>query len=376
MVQRNGGHRRNKFYSDRHVTLCPERLHGDHRTGNHLFLFAAAVYLASKTNRTVAMPTCGWPLDRTFQMVDSSPAMGRPPFAVVRYADGEPPCPCRSLRPSPERPYNGDDRFDSESGLAELRRSRLRTLSLCGLYQTHRYPDAIGSILRRLLQFRPEVRHEADIFREETRPDGWKPASYFRIGIHVRRGDFMRTVWLGNDVTTVIDGEYIDRALDFFLVNGNSTWRRRYSRFQLVVATDDWHWTRRILEDKFSSPLWTLQNVSRNIITTATRKRSSALIYRVDVTQSSANGSQRQFVDVSVAFSDETRSAAVDLAVLAGCDAVIMSTGSFSWWAAWLSNTTVVYYDKWPRPVPLTKGGIRVEYDNALYFPQRWIPLH
>jgi galactoside 2-L-fucosyltransferase 1/2 len=62
-----------------------------------------------------------------------------------------------------------------------------------------------------------------------------------------------------------------------------------------------------------------------------------------------------------------------DLALMASCDHVISSVGSFSWWAGWLANGTVVYY-RWP-----AKEGtaLRRAYskDYMDYFYPHWIGI-
>jgi len=72
----------------RYVSLCTDLpLMTIRRTGNHLFMLAATMYLAERTNRTVLMPLAGWPLDEWFQ-TDS----------IERYINKY-PCPCLTLRP-------------------------------------------------------------------------------------------------------------------------------------------------------------------------------------------------------------------------------------------------------------------------------------
>ena len=64
-------------------------------------------------------------------------------------------------------------------------------------------------------------------------------------------------------------------------------------------------------------------------------------------------------------------SAGFDMALLASCDALIISTGSYGWWAAWLANKTTVYYRYWPRPGSI----ISRRFTREDYFPPQWIAL-
>ncbi|XP_074656851.1 galactoside alpha-(1,2)-fucosyltransferase 2-like [Tubulanus polymorphus] len=74
--------------------------------------------------------------------------------------------------------------------------------------------------------------------------------------------------------------------------------------------------------------------------------------------------------NVNVVFS-KAKDPALDLAILSSCDHVIMSTGSFGWWAAWLANGTTIYYKDWPRKnSPLAR---KVSHQD--YFPPYWIGL-
>ena len=61
----------------------------------------------------------------------------------------------------------------------------------------------------------------------------------------------------------------------------------------------------------------------------------------------------------------------VDLAMLSMCEHVIMTTGTFSWWAAWMANGTTIYYENWPNPGTVLYNQI-IKED---FFMPHWIPM-
>lgn len=65
----------------------------------------------------------------------------------------------------------------------------------------------------------------------------------------------------------------------------------------------------------------------------------------------------------------------VDFATLALCDHVIISRGTFSWWAGWLNRGTTIYY-KYYNPKNISKSRIPPDED---YIPRdrenHWIPI-
>jgi len=308
--------------TSRYVTLCRARLNDSHRTGNHLFLLAGVVYAAQLTGRTVSMPTDGWTLDNVFNL-----------NGINRYPAG-PNCPCHEFTHPPAISYHGDDHLDTEEGRAALQQDRNRTLALCGLYQTYRYADAVAPTLRRLLRFRPEVLALARKIIDVGRPPDWGPGSYTRVGLHIRRGDFLDRHWVQYGLT-VVDRRFVNHAVDYFT--------SKFARVQLVVASDDPSWIGNVLREKYAP---------------ASSRSTSGFTL---ITSSS----------VAVTLS-RGQPPAVDLALLAICDATIVSTGSFGWWAAWLANRTTVYYDRWSRVGSLFSR----EFNHHRYFPPRWIPIH
>ena len=70
------------------------------------------------------------------------------------------------------------------------------------------------------------------------------------------------------------------------------------------------------------------------------------------------------------------RSGPVDLAIMAACDHTVISVGSYSWWGAWLSKGTTVYYSGFPRP-----GIETIRFSGHNYIPppphrhNHWIPI-
>jgi hypothetical protein len=138
-----------------------------------------------------------------------------------------------------------------------------------------------------------------------------------QIGVHIRGGDFFNSVEV-NYGLTVIDSQYLNNSFSYFT--------KHYDAVQFLITTDDWNSSNKLLSD--ISGDFNVVRVMNN-------------------------------------------SAGEDMAILSGCDAVIMSTGSFGYWAGWLANRTVVYYENWPR-----KGSpLAAQCNAADYFPRTWIAL-
>ena len=292
--------------SSKYVTLCSNRLSGNHRLGNHLFMFAAMLFIADVTGREVAMPKDGWFLDKELD-IDN----------IIRVDDRKDLCPCRRL---PLSIYNYNPIFDNATEVSRLMTDSHCTLELCDLAQTYRYASAVELPLRKVLRFRPETVEKAILFMssvQQRKPDGGG-SDWFSVGVHVRRGDFLlkREADFG---LTVVDKSYLRHAFEFFT--------SRNTRVQFIVATDDWKWT--------STNIPTVDNAKARITHTG------------------------------------NNTAGVDLAILSMCDAIVVSTGSFGWWAAWLANKTTVYYENWPRP----NSKLSSLQDKAGYFPRHWIPM-
>ena len=63
--------------------------------------------------------------------------------------------------------------------------------------------------------------------------------------------------------------------------------------------------------------------------------------------------------------------AEVHLALLATCHHVILSTGTFGWWGAWLAGGKAVYYEKYPRENSVMVKG----FNRSEFFLPSWVGL-
>ncbi|VDM92175.1 unnamed protein product [Onchocerca ochengi] len=141
---------------------------------------------------------------------------------------------------------------------------------------------------------------------------------YIYIGIHIRRGMDVtmnsRNIRYGH---TAVTKDYVINAMNYF--------RSKFEKLIFVISTDNEHW------------------VKANI--NYTRKGE---IYIVSSTYRE-----------------------VDMATLVRCNHTIMSTGTFSWWIAYLTNGTVVYYKDWPKHGSLMEKMIKKDE----YFLNSWISM-
>jgi hypothetical protein len=110
---------------------------------------------------------------------------------------------------------------------------------------------------------------------------------------------------------------FFERAVDYIVQNGTSLITLKSGekrKIQLIVATDDFRWT----------------YANLNLSSMVNKWKNSA-------------------VDINLTYS-LGNTAAFDLIMLSKCDVVVMTTGTYGWWAAWLANSKItIYYSRWPR---------------------------
>lgn len=307
---------------EKFVSLCPVNF-DSRRLGNQLFNFAAMMYVAELTGRRVVMPRgyvnrgpdSGW-IDRWLEV------------PVVELVDEVVPrlCPCRNITES--RPLA----FERSMRRVALKSNHVKTLLTCGWFQSWRYAaglDGSGQSLRRQLRWRQEVSAAVRRFLADHRPPGLNSTvPYIRVGVHIRVGDILDRRKLAFGYTIPGRG-YFRRAIAFFMLHhgSNGTQVR-----QFVVCSDDLDWVRTHLR---------LDQIVARYGT------SASLVY------------------------SPSADAGFDLALLSACDDVIMSTGTYGWWAGWLAAGKTVYHRRWPR-----RGSpLSVAFNRRDFFPPRWIAL-
>lgn len=198
-----------------------------------------------------------------------------------------------------------------------------RSIMLIGSFASWRYTQPIDERLRGALKFRREILQSAARFLSVNAPPGWTGLPFVRVGVHVRRGDFLRRRFVRKGFSTA-PPHYLRLALGYFV--------RRFARVQFVVTSNDIPWCRRHIEA-----------VSRSWDQNA----------------------------VNVTFS-EGHSAGTDLAILAACNHTVITAGTFGWWAAWFVNGITTYYSGFPRPGSLLSNRSHL----GEYYPPNWIRIN
>jgi len=266
--------------------------------GNHLFFYTIVSYVASLTGRRPCIYTksTNTLLDKVFD-VD-----------IERIDIKTLACPLYNFTQQKFGIY--DIRVQSL-----IYRNDNESLLLKGFFQSWKYVTPIAHQLRQQLRFRREIVEFVAEFMSKSVPPGWHMVTFVRVGIHVRRGDFL-TARARLRGFTVASELYLQRAMRYFV--------QRFSRVQFIVASNDIQWCQKHV--KFNNS-------------------------NVNLTFSTGHSNGQ------------------DLALLANCDHVVMTTGTYSWWAAWFAHGNTVYYSNYPKRGSWLSTQMR---NNDYYLPE-WL---
>ncbi|CAH1779361.1 unnamed protein product [Owenia fusiformis] len=185
-----------------------------------------------------------------------------------------------------------------------------RNVTVHTYLQSFKYFQMIQEVIRREFRFHTSIREAADMFITNfTKME----KNVTLVGIHVRRGDIL--------LKDKIDFGYTVPSTSYF-INAMDYFRIQFSNVKFIVCSDDRKWWEKNM------------NLTNVVISKGTKPE-------------------------------------VDMAILSKCDHVIISTGTFGWWAAFLANGITIYYNNWPS----FNTSLAREVDHKDYFIPDWIPM-
>ena len=187
-----------------------------------------------------------------------------------------------------------------------------KKIHLYGFLVSWKYFHKYRDIILREFAFSSPIKDETNRFLSNIRVS---KVNLTLIGVHVRRGDFIKHEGLGYTVATE---SYIARAVNYY--------QKRFNCL-FVIATNDRTW--------------------------------AELVF--------ANLTNTQYVFTGMS------SPYTDISIVSSCDHVITTTGTFSWWIGYLSKGIVLYYKQFPRERSWLRKTQFGDMDD--YFLPEWIGL-
>ncbi|XP_067668627.1 galactoside 2-alpha-L-fucosyltransferase Sec1-like [Haliotis asinina] len=183
---------------------------------------------------------------------------------------------------------------------------------LAGYYQSWKYFENVkDELISKHFVYKDEIKKKAKKFLEKVLTLKNKHGAAL-VGVHVRRGDFVRQTLKGYTAAPL---SYFYQAMNYF--------RKKYGNVLFIVCSNDIFWAEDNLD--IGPDVYYSHNPDGN----------------------------------------------VDLAVLTSCSHMIITAGSYSWWAGYMVPGDVVYFKGFPQPN--TKiGNMTVRED---YYPPHWIPM-
>ena len=180
--------------------------------------------------------------------------------------------------------------------------------TLDGYFQSWRYFSEINNKIRSIYKVKDIYLKPALKFLKQISRQG-RP----NVCVHVRRGDFLSRACEERGYGVAGLG-YIEKAMSYFKTKLNDP--------LFIVLSDDIRWCQSNLD------------------------KSNTVFSPFD-------------------------KANEDLALMTLCDHAIVTSGTFGWWGAWLSNGKVVYYKDYPRP----NSEFETEFNRHDYYPPSWVGL-
>ncbi|BFZ00742.1 hypothetical protein BsWGS_03780 [Bradybaena similaris] len=255
------------------------------RLGNHMFEYATLMGMAHRYNMTPIIPP-----DISFLDVFKVPTL-QGSNSLLRN-------PVIYTEEMAAKYYTGVDKIDPK-----------QDAYLVGFYQSWKYYEHIRQDLqdKYFVLYDNLQKAAKEYINNVLKERNMQGATV--VGVHVRRGDFVRQRVKGFTVAPI---PYYYRAMAYF--------RKKYGNVLFIMCTNDLVWAETNLD---TGP--------------------------------------------SIHYSHET-DAALDLAIMINCHHMIITSGSYSWWAGYLVRGEVIYYLGYPQPNTII-GNQTVRED---YYPPYW----
>ncbi|ESO03320.1 hypothetical protein HELRODRAFT_173606 [Helobdella robusta] len=286
------------------------------RTGNLMFSLAALLFVSENTGRIPILPSYmlhGW-IDEYF----NTSSIKKIPNNFIYDANES------IILTERYGPLAYDPIFKNPHANSSIR--NIKILLICGYFQNYYYVRNVEKSLKTLFQFHSATKSNVSHFINHHKSLVNKSYQNIKtVGVHVRRTDFL-TIDNQRQGLTVIDENYVNSTVHFFL---NYLVAKGADFIIFFVACQDYAWV-------------------------------NSTIYKLNITQ----------IFTNVRFVPSTNNnGPFDMCLISMCDGVITSTGSFSWWAGWLANTTTTYYTGYPK----NGSEIAKYFDRRTYQKPDWI---
>jgi galactoside 2-L-fucosyltransferase 1/2 len=180
--------------------------------------------------------------------------------------------------------------------------------TLRGYFQSWKYFSNAGNIVKNAFKIKDSYLGKVESFiRNISRP------GQVNVCVHVRRGDLSDHVAMRKGYS-IAGTDFIKNAMNFY--------RGKFRKVKFIVLSDGIQWC------------------------------------------------MDHIKGIDVMFSPFYRYAE-DMALMTLCDHVIVTSGTFGWWGAWLSGGTTVYFKGYPRP----ESWLASQVNRNDYYPKGWIPM-
>ncbi|KAK6167449.1 hypothetical protein SNE40_021475 [Patella caerulea] len=195
--------------------------------------------------------------------------------------------------------------------------SNQKTVLVKGYLQSYKYFDSYKDDIRKYLTFRSSVQKKAETKLQNylsKRYAGMDVSKRTLIGVHIRRGNFLLQSFI-NKGYLIATKEYLYKAQKIM--------QSKYSNITYIVCSNDVEWAKDVFKH------------------------------------------QHDAIVVSMGPQE------VDLALLSLMDHMIMTVGTYGFWASWFVNGTTIYCKDFAKP-----GSLFASYYGNETFPASWIGLN